>query len=34
MEETSCNCYRVIRSAQESSLCGPVALRIVHSCVR
>jgi len=31
MGETACNCHRIIRSAHESSLCGPVPLRVVHS---
>jgi len=30
MEEAACNCHRIIRSAHESSLCGPVPLRIVQ----
>lgn len=30
LEEASCNCYRVIRSAHENSLPGPVALRVSH----
>ncbi len=30
LEEASCNCFRVIRSAHENSLSGPVALRVAH----
>jgi len=31
MEESSCNCYRVIRCANESALHGSAPLRVVHS---
>lgn len=31
MEEAACNCHRIIRFACESTLWGPVPLRIVHS---
>lgn len=30
LEEASCNCFRVIRSAHENSLSAPVAVRVVH----
>ncbi|MBR0754291.1 Crp/Fnr family transcriptional regulator [Bradyrhizobium jicamae] len=30
LEEASCTCFRVIRSAHESSLAGPIALRVAH----
>lgn len=30
LEQASCDCFRVIRSAHENSLLGPIALRVAH----